>query len=128
MTTTQSNALEAIQRKAARLVNNISRTDRTTSTTELLCKMNWEKLSSRRESRSLGLFRAMHFNEIATTITDYISPLSATSGFSRRHEMQYHIPHCNSLHHQNNFFIKTAKAWNQLPVSSNLLVAPPVAG
>ena len=128
LTTTQSNALEAIQRKAARLVNNISRTDRTTSTTELLCKMNWEKLSSRRESRSLGLFRAMHFNEIATTITDYISPLSATSGFSRRHEMQYHIPHCHSLHHQNNFFIKTAKAWNQLPVSSNLLVAPPVAG
>ena len=73
-TKTQSTKIEAIQRRTARNVFNIPRTDHQTSTTKLLEDLDWQNLDYRRERRRLGLFRAMHFGEVATPITDYIDP------------------------------------------------------
>lgn len=56
LTVTQANSIEAIQRRMARLVFFIKRTDRTTSTTKLLEQLEWETLQSRREKRRFGIF------------------------------------------------------------------------
>ena len=95
LTKTQSTKIEAIQRRAARNVFNIPRTDHQTSTTKLLEDLDWQNLEHRRERRRLGLFRAMHFGEVATSITDYID-LHPHQNNTRRHSQQYLIPHCNT--------------------------------
>ena len=99
LTTTQENSIEATQRRAARLVNNMKRTDYVTSTTALIGDLEWEMLKTRREKRRLRLFRAMHFDEVAVSITDQ----------SRKHQLQNFIPHCNTKLHQNSFFVSTAE-------------------
>ena len=110
------------------MVNNIQRTDHLTSTTKLMKDMEWDELKTRRETRRLGIFRAMNFDEVATDITEYISPQVSSSLQTRRHAQQYMVPHCRTKAHQHSFFISTAKLWNALPPSSSLLVGPPVAG
>ena len=123
---TQANKLEAVQRSAARTVYSIPRTDHRTSTTALMVELEWETLRKRRERRSLGFFRAMHFGEVATNTRDFLTPFTPTLGYSRRHNMQYTIPHCRTKSHQKSFFIATAKTWNALPLTSTLLCAPPI--
>ena len=59
LTLTQSRNIEAIQRRAARLVHNIRCTDRTTSTTKLVEKLGWDRLSERRMRRRVGMCRAL---------------------------------------------------------------------
>ena len=121
LTQTQETSLEAVQRRAARLVCGIRRTDRKTSVSGLVQRLGWEKLDERRKSRRLQLFRQMHFSE-NNTITRHIQKASHHS--SRKHCQQYFLPHVRTQHHQRSFFMKTAKDWNALPLSSPLLVAP----
>ena len=52
LTNTQANSIEAIQRRAARMVCNIKRTDHTTSTTQLLEHLEWDILKNRRETEA----------------------------------------------------------------------------
>ena len=59
-----------------------------------------------------------------TNINDFLTPLTPTIGNSRRHSLQYTIPHCNTKAHQKSFFIATAKDWNALPIGSPLLHIP----
>lgn len=127
LTKAQATKIESIQRKAARIVNNIPRTDHTTSTTQLIKELEWQTLNSRRERRRLGFFRAMHFGEVATDITHFIDkhPHAAST---RKHSHQYLIPHCRTELYKKSFFVSTAKLWNNLPVSSSLLIGPPMAG
>lgn len=130
LTSTQTKQLEDVQRRGARMVNNIPRTDHVTSTTALINNLEWETLSERRAKRRLGIFRAMHFGEVATNVTDFLQPQTSTVGYSRRHHQQYAIPHTGTKYHIKSFFISTAKSWNSLPANSALLVGPPtpVAG
>ena len=127
LTQTQATKLEAVQRRAARTVFNIPRTDHRTSTTQLIDHLTWQTLDSRRSWRHLGLFRAIHFNEVAVNMTDHIQPHHHQSS-TRRHEQQYLIPHCNTDVHKKSFFVSTAKLWNSLSCDCSLLVGPPVAG
>ena len=90
LTQTQATKLEAVQRRAARTVHNIPRTDHHTSTSQLINKLNWETLDSRREWRRLGLFRAIHFGEVATDMTEY-TQIHPHSTSTRRHDQQYFI-------------------------------------
>ena len=125
LTCSQEQQLEAVQRRAARTVHNIKRTDRVTSTTALINSLEWDLLATRRERRRICMFRAMHYNEVATKISDFLSPFVPTAGYSRRHSHQYTIPHCKSKHHQNSYFVSTGKVWNNLDPGSPLLVGPP---
>ena len=127
LTQTQATKLEAVQRRAARTVYNIPRTDHKTSTTQLVDQLTWQTLDSRRNWRRLGLFRAIHYNEVAINMSDYIQPHPHQSS-TRRHDQQYLIPHCNTDIHKKSFFVSTAKLWNNLPCNCSLLVGPPVAG
>jgi hypothetical protein len=124
LTQTQEKDLEAVQRRAARLVGNIPRTDRTTSITELVHSLSWDKLADRRQDRRLKIFRDMHFGD-ENVICQYLQPSSNTS--LRRHSQQYMIPHSRTQHHQRSYFVRTAKDWNSLPPSSQLLVPPSIS-
>ena len=55
LTQTQAVKLEAVQRRAARTVYNIPRTDHQTSTTQLIDQLSWQTLDTRRNCRRLGL-------------------------------------------------------------------------
>ena len=118
---TLESSLEAVQRRAARFICNILRTDHHTSTTGLLSKLNLDVLSSRRTNARLRVFSQYHFSE-SDVILAHLK--HAPSPSVRRHSHQYLIPHSNTLHHQRSFFIKTAKEWNTLPTSSGFLVPP----
>ena len=74
-----------------------------------------------------GLFRAIHLNEVATNMADYISSHPNMSS-ARRHVQKYLIPHCNTDVHKKSLFISTAKLWNNHVCNFSLLVGPPVAG
>ena len=121
LTKTQEKTLEAVQRRAARLIYNISRTDHTTSTTNLLSNLNLEELTDRRRHTRLKLFNQYHFSK-DDTIKNYLQRAAVTS--KRKHQIQYQIPHSSTQHHQRCFFIKTAKEWNVLPETSQYLVPP----
>ena len=71
LTKTQKEELEVVQRRAARLIYNIKRTDYKTSTTNLLAELQLDKLSDRRSHSRLKLFGQYHFNE-KDTIRDYL--------------------------------------------------------
>lgn len=114
--------LEAVQRRAARMVCGIRRTDRKTSTTGLLKGLNLPTLAERRKSARLKLFQHYHFDTTDKTIQTYLQPSLSTP--KRRHQYQYMIPHSNMQHHQRSFFIKTAKEWNKLPDTSDFLRPP----
>ena len=120
---TAAGRLEAVQRRAARLVCGIRRTDRKTSTTSLLQKLNLQPLSDRRSDRRLKIFSQYHHSSKAI-ISNYIQRASYSS--ARKHAVQYFIPQSNTLHFQRSFFIRTAKDWNALPADSPLLVPPRV--
>lgn len=124
LTNTQINSIEAIQRRAARLVRNVKRTDHITSTTKVLEDLEWDKLKDWREWRRLSISGAMHYNKVAINITGYLSPHPTNAGQSRTHQLQYFIPHCNTRLHQNSFFMSTARLLNGLPKGSSLLQGP----
>ena len=123
LTKTQTSDLENVQRRAARMVRNIPRSDWTTSTTGIIDDLCWQNLSDRRKVRRLGLFRAMHFGDVASSTEDFIQQIPS-KGQLRRHNQQYHIPHCNTKSHASSFFISTAKLWNALSPEHPFLCAP----
>lgn len=113
--------IEKVQRRAARVVGGLRRTDRTTSVTKLLSELNWDCLENRRRDRRLGIFADMHHND-HSTVERYLDR-KPQSGL-RQHQHQYQIPHSGSKHHMRSFFVQTAKDWNSLPRTS-LLLSPP---
>ena len=115
--------LEAVQRRAGRMVFNIKRTDRKTSTTGLLKDLKLPTLVERRKQARLKLFQNYHYNS-DHTIDNYIQRSKSTP--KRKHKLQYLIPHSNTQHHQRSFFIKTAKEWNALPEMSDYLKPPDI--
>ncbi|XP_067944827.1 uncharacterized protein [Watersipora subatra] len=115
-----SDKLEAVQRRVVRLICGVTRSDKKTSTTNLLQRLQQLPLSERRSERRLKIFSQYHHSN-SVVLDRYVKRSSFRS--SRRHLHQYFIPQFNTLHHQRLFFIRTARAWNLLPSNSNLLVA-----
>ena len=68
---TAAKLLEAVQRRGARLVCGIRRTDRKTSTTGLLQKLNLPPLSQRRSERRLQIFSQYHHSN-KSVLSSYI--------------------------------------------------------
>ena len=89
--------------------------------------MEWDELKDRREQRRLGIFRAMHFKEVATEIGDYIAPHQQTSLHIRRHTQQYQIPHTVALRLTRIASLSAQQSY-ETPSPSSLLVGPPAAG
>ena len=121
LTQTVETKLQAVQRRAARFICGIRHSDRRTSTTGLLSKLDLQPLDDRRKCRRLQVFRTYHFN--APHIINEHVPRS-THHSSRRHAQQYFIPSTNTLHYRRFFFVRTAKDWNCLLPGCPLLIAP----
>ena len=119
---TLSSMVEAVQRRSARVVFNIPRISKA-STTGMLEKLEWESLESRRQRRRVSLFRAMHYNEVNTNIQQYVSMTDCLTS-ARRHGLQYRQEHHNTKAHMSTFYVCTSKAWNQLDLKDRLLCAP----
>ena len=69
--------LEAVRRRAGRMVFNIKRTDQKTSTTDLLKDLNLPPLVERRRQPRLKLFQNYHYNS-DHTIDNYIQRSKST--------------------------------------------------
>lgn len=123
LTKGQTDDLERIQRRAARTVKNIPRTDWITSTSGIIQELKWEPLQERRKRRRLGLFRAIHYGEVAGNVEDHLTYVGS-KGKLRRHDQQYLLPHVNTNLHGGSFFVATAKLWNALKVEDNRLCPP----
>ena len=119
---TLSSQVEAVQRRSARVAFNIPRISKS-STTEMLKKLEWESLESRRQRRRICLFRAMHYNEVNTNIHQYVSTSDCLTS-TRRHGLQYRLEHHNTKAHMSTFYVCTSKAWNQLDPMDRLLCPP----
>ena len=63
LTKTQEEELEAVQRRAARLIYNIKRSDYKTRTTNLLPELQLDKLSDRRSHPRLTLLAHAHLQD-----------------------------------------------------------------
>lgn len=117
-----SDRVEACQRRAARAVYNIPRVSKT-STTNLLQKLRWPNLQTRRHERRLALFRAMHFKEVPVSMECRVA-LSTAKTSSRRHQIQYAMNHHNTEAHKRTFFVHTSRQWNLLDSGNQLLLTP----
>ena len=114
--------LKAAQRRAARFICGIRRTDRKTSTTGLMQRLHLLPLANRRSEQRLKIFSQYHHSDNAT-INSHICKATTFSS-TCRHPEQYFIPQSSTIHHQRSFSIWTAKDWNILPISSSLLRPP----
>ena len=121
LTQTVETKLQAVQRRAARFICGIRRSDRKPSTTGLLSKLDLQPLDDRRKCRRLQVFRTYHFNA-PHIINEHVS--RSTHHSSRRHAQQYFIPSTNTLHYRRFFFVRTTKDWNCLLPGCPLLTAP----
>ena len=88
---------QAVQRRAARLIFNISRTDHPTSTTKLLQYLELDELATQRQHARLKIFKQQyHFSEVETN-SNYLSKACVAS--KRKHPHQFVIPHSSTKHH-----------------------------
>ena len=86
ITDTHANRVEAVQRRAARMICGIRRTDHKTSTTSLLQQLNLQPLAKRRGDRRLKVFSQYHHGNQAILLK-YIKKAKYSS--ARRHQHQY---------------------------------------
>ena len=101
ITDTAAGKLEAIQRRGARFVGNLKRTDPTTSVTVF---------------------------KIPSRSTLYLQPSTTRSRTLRGDDYQYFIPQTISYHHRQSSIIKTAHQWNKLSAYWCFLTLPTVPG
>ena len=79
-----------------------------------------EPLSDRRNVASLSLFYRYYFDRCSSELAQLV-PLSFSRGRSTRYSDRLHdfsvtIPRCYKDVYVNNFFPRTAKLWNSLPI------------
>ena len=105
-----SDQLEKIQRRAARFVKSDYR--RTSSVTEFVRDLNWERLSDRRRNARLAVFfKALH-QLIAIPIDHLQKPTRCT----RRSGASSFIAICSSIDsYKFSFYPRTLVDWNSLP-------------
>ena len=103
--------LEKIQRSAARFTLNDHR--RKTSTTELINKLGWETLETRRIQHQLTFFYKIKQNLINIKLPQHIiTPCSCTRNSNTNKYIQIHA-RINTYAHS--FYPRVIRAWNTLP-------------
>lgn len=113
---TPTDKVEAVQKRAARLVRGLKQTDYTTSVTKFLNSLSWEKLMRRQTQRKK---------------TEYLLP-HARWGWGHHRQLHANSHKGNqkapttsmTLQHLRSFFVETAREWSRLPTSSPTLVCP----
>ena len=108
--------LEAIQRRAARFVNN--NYDYRASVTDMISNLNWESLESRRQKARLSMLYKIQNNLIAIAPPPFLhAPQRPRPGYP--HQLQ--VVYVSTESYKNSFFIRTIRQWNSLPPSIGTL-------
>ena len=106
--------LEAVQRwAAARFV--MSDYNHTSSVTVMLQDLNWDTLSSRRQTSSLCLLYKILHNIVDVTLPSYITP---SNRLTIGHDQKFILPQSRIDACKFNFFPKSIRLWNNLPIET----------
>ena len=111
-----ADALESVQRRAARWVCNRYR--RTSSVDDMLEELQWPTLAARRTEARLINFYKFHHSLI--NINSKFAPQPSKARKSRRlyHQLSYDVPSCRTDYRKKSFFPRTIPQWNSLPSSA----------
>ena len=105
--------LEKVQRRAARWV--LNNYDRLNSVTQMLDKLSWLTLQTRRHiSRLQTLHKVLH-KQLAFSIPPYYLP--TTPLIRQYYRFYYTLPHFSTTSYQHSFLARTVKGWNSLPIN-----------
>lgn len=111
------NAVERVQRRAARFVQN--QYQQTSSVTALLEQLQWPTLQLRRQqAKIIMLHRIIH------NFVDIPNLLILTGIFTRGHNHRFLQPHCRTKTFQHSFFPSAIRLWNALPQTLALIEEP----
>jgi hypothetical protein len=107
----QVNALEAVQRQAARFVCN--NYERTASVTQMLQRLEWDSLATRRLLNQCAMFFKIHHGLVNITfpivVTPHVRPGRTTNTLS------YQPIRSRVNTYRYSFFVRTIPIWNGLP-------------
>ena len=108
---TDMNKLEIIQRRAARWV--LSDYNRTSSVTSMLNQLSWPTLQMRRKISRLQLFHNILHHHVPLSIPPHYLP--AVRLTRQYHPLHFILPIVSTTSHQQSFYSRTIKEWNNLP-------------
>ena len=108
-------ALERIQRRAARLVKSDYKT--TSSVTAMLSELGWKDLASRRRDLRLALMYKVVHDHIAVPV-DQLNLTKQDSRTRASHGYTFRTQRANTNEYLNSFVPRTIKDWNRLPAAA----------
>ncbi len=104
--------LEMIQRRAARFT--LGRYNNTSSVTDMLKQLEWDKLEQRRAKARLTMFYKIQHSLVAIIMPPFIvHPTRQRPG----HPHQYVTLYCRTEAYKNSFYPRTLAQWNSIPSS-----------
>ena len=102
--------LEAVQRRAARFA--VRDYKRTSSTTEMMAKLQWPILQQRRQDAKLVMMYRISYDLVDIPAAQYLHPMTS---MTRDHSARYMIPYCRTDIYRHSFFPSGIRLWNHLP-------------
>jgi len=114
--------LDHVQRAAARFVNNNYR--RTTSVTDLINKLAWEDLHTRRLVSQLAMFFKIHYGLVNIPMPFNVTPPTSYVPGSCHHSFKYAIPNATIDNYKFSFYPRSIRLWNQLPTIAVCAASP----
>ncbi|XP_076442761.1 uncharacterized protein LOC143281434 [Babylonia areolata] len=112
-TANEIEALQKIQRRAARWVSNRHR--QTLCVDSILDSLNWPSLQQRRKKARLEMFYKFHHGLISINSTYLPKPSDSRLRSKTNNDLSYDIPTCTTRYRQMTFFPRTIPEWNKLP-------------
>ncbi|XP_072040225.1 uncharacterized protein [Amphiura filiformis] len=107
----QVNALEAVQRQAARFVYN--NYERQASVTQMLQRLEWDSLATRRLLNQNTMFFKIHHGLVNIPFPSTVLPSVRQGRASNIYSYQAIQPRVNTYRYS--FFVRTIPVWNRLP-------------
>jgi hypothetical protein len=112
-TATEIQAIEKIQRRAARWVSNRHR--QTSCVDSIIDSLGWPSLEDRRRRARLETFYKYHHGLITINSKYLPKPSSNRQSSRKNNSCSYSIPSCRTQYRQMSFFPRTIPDWNGLP-------------
>ena len=89
----------------------------TSSVTVMLQDLNWDTLSSRKQTSRLCLLYKILHNIVDVTLPSYITCTPSTR-LTRGHDQKFILPQSGIDAYKFNFFLSSIRLWNNLPIKT----------